>query len=109
MGSLRARVFNAWSTTERACAASGLATLPAWLCRIASAWWVVWMKAGMALSGMARFSAKAVGAAPIRISMIRPMPFCPSLPPCENDTPVQVRISRPRIHSGGGFLPWGAW
>jgi len=30
------------------------------------------------------------------------------LEPCENDTPVQVRISRPRIHHGGGVAPLGA-
>jgi hypothetical protein len=30
------------------------------------------------------------------------MPFCPSFEPCANDTPVQVRISRPRIHAGSG-------
>ena len=40
--------------------------------------------------------------------MIRPMPFCPSLEPWAKDTPVQVRISRPRIHQGGGALPFGA-
>ena len=34
--------------------------------------------------------------------MIRPMPFCPSLEPWKNDTSVQVSVSRPRIHSGGG-------
>ena len=40
--------------------------------------------------------------------MIRPMPFCPSFEPCANDTPVQVRTSRPRIQNGGGLLPSGA-
>ena len=40
--------------------------------------------------------------------MIRPMPFCPSFEPCANDTPVQVRISRPRIHGGGGLSEVGA-
>ena len=36
--------------------------------------------------------------------MIRPMPFWPSFEPWAKDTPVQVKISRPRIHSGGGSL-----
>ena len=45
---------------------------------------------------------------PIRISMISPMPFCPSFEPCANETPVQVRISRPRIHDGGGVARFGA-
>ncbi len=40
--------------------------------------------------------------------MISPMPFWPSLEPCAKDTPVQVRISRPRIHHGGGSLPLGS-
>ena len=40
--------------------------------------------------------------------MIRPMPFCPSLEPWKNDTSVQVRVSRPRIHSGGGEALVGA-
>src|ERR1051326_1608909 len=40
--------------------------------------------------------------------MIRPMPFCPSLDPCANETPVQVNTSKPRIHSGGGALVVGA-
>ena len=40
--------------------------------------------------------------------MIRPMPFWPSFEPCANDTLVQVRISKPRIHSGGGLSVLGA-
>ena len=40
--------------------------------------------------------------------MIRPMPFCPSLLPWKNDTPVQVRINSARIGPGGGFMPSGA-
>ena len=40
--------------------------------------------------------------------MISPMPFCPSLPPWAKLTPVQVRISRPRIQTGGGLSPSGA-
>ena len=39
--------------------------------------------------------------------MIRPMPFWPSLEPWAKDTPVQVRISRPRIQAGGGSLLLG--
>src|SRR5712664_1272221 len=42
---------------------------------------------------------------PTRISMIRPMPFWPSLEPCEKLTPVQVITSRQRIQVGGGSLP----
>ena len=41
-------------------------------------------------------------------SIMSPMPFCPSFDPCANDTPVQVRISRPRIHAGGGRSEVGA-
>src|SRR5215470_17971374 len=44
---------------------------------------------------------------PIRISMIRPMPFCPSFEPCAKLTAVQVRISTARIQNGGGALPSG--
>ena len=40
--------------------------------------------------------------------MISPMPFCPSFEPCEKLTPVQVRISSPRIQNGGGSVPTGA-
>ena len=40
--------------------------------------------------------------------MISPMPFCPSLLPWAKLTPVQVRISSPRIQVGGGLLPSGA-
>jgi hypothetical protein len=49
-----------------------------------------------------------VPATPIRMSMIRPMPFCPSLLPWKNDTPVHVSTSRARMEPGGGFLPSGA-
>src|SRR5277367_4147931 len=42
------------------------------------------------------------------MSMISPMPFCPSLEPWKKLTPVQVRISKPRIHHGGASLPLGA-
>ncbi len=52
---------------------------------------------------MVRLTEKAVGAAPIRISMISPMPFCPSLPPCAKLTAVQVKISRERMPQGGGL------
>src|SRR5271168_4878559 len=44
----------------------------------------------------------------MRISMMRPMPFWPSFEPWKKLTPVQVRISSPRIHQGGGSLPLGA-
>ena len=43
------------------------------------------------------FSAYAVGTVPTRISMIRPMPFCPSLDPCANETPVHVSTSSARM------------
>lgn len=36
------------------------------------------------------------------------MPFCPSFDPCAKLTPVHVKISRPRIHYGGGALPLGS-
>src|SRR5579863_4466710 len=45
---------------------------------------------------------------PIRISMINPMPFWPSFDPWPKLTPVQVRTSRPRIHSGGAVSFSGA-
>ncbi len=41
--------------------------------------------------------------------MISPMPFCPSLLPWKNDTPVQVSTSSPRMAGGGGRSPSGAW
>jgi hypothetical protein len=41
-------------------------------------------------------------------SMIKPTPFCPSFDPCAKLTPVQVTISSPRIHQGGGWLSTGA-
>ena len=40
--------------------------------------------------------------------MISPMPFCPSLDPWKKLTPVQVKISIPRIQKGGGSVPFGA-
>ena len=40
--------------------------------------------------------------------MISPMPFWPSFEPCAKLTPVHVKISRPRIHHGGGALPFGS-
>src|SRR5271170_1821882 len=42
------------------------------------------------------------------MSMMRPMPFWPSFEPWKKLTPVQVRISKPRIHHGGGSSPLGA-
>ncbi len=59
------------------------------------------------MSGV-RLSAKAVGTTPIRMSMMRPMPFWPSFEPCAKLTPVQVKISSALIHSGGGALDFGA-
>src|SRR5271155_5491424 len=55
-----------------------------------------------------RSTAKVIGRMPIRISMINPIPFCPSFDPWPKLTPVQVRISRPRIHSGGALSFSGA-
>jgi hypothetical protein len=49
-----------------------------------------------------------VGTVPIKISMINPIPFCPSFEPWKKLTPVQVRMSIPRIHHGGGSVPAGA-
>src|SRR5262249_13759571 len=40
-------------------------------------------------------------------SMMRPMPFCPSFEPWAKLTPVQVKMSKLRIHRGGGFWPCG--
>src|SRR6202000_1959058 len=42
------------------------------------------------------------------MSMINPMPFCPSFDPCAKLTPVQVSSSRQRIQNGGGSVPVGA-
>ena len=39
---------------------------------------------------------------------MRPMPFWPSFEPCAKLTPVQVRMSNPRIQNGGGAVPSGA-
>ena len=49
-----------------------------------------------------------MGTVPIRMSMIKPMPFWPSFEPWKKLTPVQVRISKPRIQNGGGSVPSGA-
>ena len=57
---------------------------------------------------MAWFSAYVVGTVPMRMSMMRPMPFWPSFEPWKKLTPVQVSISKPRIQNGGGALPSGA-
>src|SRR5277367_3798145 len=57
---------------------------------------------------MVRFSAYAVGTVPMRINMIRPIPFWPSFEPCAKLTPVQVKIRTIRIHQGGGRSPSGA-
>jgi len=45
---------------------------------------------------------------PIRISIISPIPFCPSFDPCAKLTPVQLSISSARIQNGGGAAPSGA-
>ena len=66
------------------------------------------MKSSDCFAVTAWFNAYAVGTVPIRISMIRPMPFCPSFDPWAKLTPVQVRTSRARIQNGGGSVPSGA-
>src|SRR5580700_8784550 len=43
------------------------------------------------------------------MSMIKPMPFWPSLEPWKKLTPVQVIMSSTRIQKGGGSFPFGAW
>src|SRR5262249_44969985 len=55
--------------------------------------------------GIERFSEYVMGTVPIRISMMSPMPFCPSFEPCANETPVQVSTRMLRIHQGGGVGP----
>ena len=45
-----------------------------------------------------------VWATPTRISMMRPMPFWPSLEPWAKLTAVQVVIRMPRIHHGGDLV-----
>src|SRR5579872_3206898 len=52
--------------------------------------------------------ANAAGTMPTRMSTMSPMPFWPSLEPCAKLTPVQVSISRPRIHMGGALPGSGA-
>src|SRR5262245_62705289 len=48
-------------------------------------------------SGVAvRSTANDAGKIPIRISMMSPMPFCPSFEPWAKLTPVQVKTSRQR-------------
>src|SRR5580704_17633867 len=66
------------------------------------------MKSAVLEAGIAWFKAYAVGTVPTRISMIRPMPFCPSFDPWPKLTPVQVRTSKQRIQNGGGSVPSGA-
>src|SRR5258705_402160 len=44
---------------------------------------------------------------PIRINMMRPIPFWPSFEPCAKLTPVQVSISSARTGNGGGVSPLG--
>ena len=44
----------------------------------------------------------------MRISMIRPMPFCPSFEPWKKLTPVQVSTISARMGNGGGWLFFGA-
>ncbi len=55
-----------------------------------------------------RSTANVMGTMPMRISMMRPIPFWPSLEPCAKLTPVQVSISRPRIQVGGALPGSGA-
>src|SRR5580704_8526180 len=79
---------------------------------LASDWEVVVataIKGAICWVGMARFRAYAIGTVPMRISMMRPMPFWPSFEPWAKDTPPQVRMRRPRIHPGGAALPLGSW
>src|SRR3984957_15019259 len=57
---------------------------------------------------MVRLSAEAVGTVPIRNRIMSARPFCPSSPPLKKLTRLQVRISKPRIHKGGGLLPSGS-
>ena len=49
----------------------------------------------------------APGRMPIRISMIRPIPFWPSFEPCARLTPEQVSSRVARIQGGGGWSPAG--
>ena len=42
------------------------------------------------------------------MSIIKPIPFCPSLEPCAKLTPVQVAINKLRTKKEGGLLPSGA-
>src|SRR5580704_2069230 len=51
----------------------------------------------------AELSAYVAGRMPIKISMMSPMPCCPSFEPWAKLTPVQVRINKPRIQCGGPF------
>src|ERR1017187_2560452 len=44
----------------------------------------------------------------MRMSMMRPIPFWPSLEPWEKLTPVQVRTRRARMGHGGGAAFFGA-
>src|SRR6478736_7270229 len=45
---------------------------------------------------------------PIRISIIKPTPFCPSLEPWKKLTAVQVKIRIKRIQRGGGLRLCGS-
>ena len=67
------------------------------------------MKLCTSIGLTAWFSAYAVGTVPIRISMISPMPFCPSFEPWKKLTPVQVSTISARIGHGGGSLSFGCF
>ena len=43
----------------------------------------------------------------MRISITRPMPFCPSFCPCAKLTAHDVKTSSERVPFGGGSLPGG--
>src|SRR5262245_22395405 len=66
------------------------------------------MKSCVCRGVTAWLSAYVVGTVPMRMSMINPMPFCPSFEPWKKLPPVQVSMSRPRIQKGGGCVPAGA-
>ncbi len=87
-------------------AGAGAAAASAWSAAVAwrdsAAIWRMTAESALILS------AKAPGTTPIMISMMSPIPFCPSFDPCAKLTPVQVRTSVPRIHHGGALPFSGA-
>ncbi len=51
------------------------------------------------------FNENLEGIIPIKINIINPIPFCPSLDPCEKLTPAEDKINIALTKNGGFFFP----